>query len=117
MVELTLGGKTYEMRFSLKSMRTLEAHYKKPIGKIFKDKDSLESLETLIAFYYACMKSSNKSLTMEKVEDLLDIALDKEEITLEELSEKLSEVIDSSSIMKNSAAKSDEEQSEQEAKN
>lgn len=112
MVELTLGGKTYELRFSLKSMRTLEAHYKKPIGKIFKDKDSLESLETLIAFYYACMKSKAKSLTMDKVEDLLDEALENEEITLEELSTKLSEVIDSSSIMKNASA-----QPEQEAKN
>lgn len=114
MVELTLGGKTYEMRFSLKSMRTLEAHYKKPIGKIFTDKDSMESLETLVAFYYACLKPKNKSLTLDKVEDLLDDALDKGDITLDELSKKLGEVIDNSSILKNSAPK---EETEGDAKN
>lgn len=107
MVELTLGGKTYELRFSLKSVRVLETHYKKPLSKIFKDKESSESMETLIVFYYACMKPKAKSLTFDKVEDLLDEALDKGEIEFTDLAAKMDEVIEGSTLLKGYAQEGD----------
>lgn len=100
MIEITLGGKTREMKFSYKSMRTLEAYFKQPINKIMQQTDKLESLEALSAFYYACLKPKDKSLTFEKVEDLIDEALDSEEISISDLSEKLKETIENATIIK-----------------
>lgn len=107
MPEITLGGKNREMRFSYKSMRTLEAHFKQPINKIMQQTEKLESLEALSAFYFACLKPKDKSITFDKVEDLLDEALDSEEITITELSEKLKETIENATIIK--SAKKDED--------
>jgi len=100
MVEITLGGKAREMRFSYKSMRTLEAYFKQPINKIMKQTETLESLEALSAFYYACLKPKDKSLTFEKVEDLLDEALDSGEVSITDLSDKLKETIENAQIIK-----------------
>lgn len=100
MPEITLGGKQREMRFSYKSMRTLETHFKQPINKVMKQTEKLESLEALSAFYFACLKPKDKSITFEKVEDLIDEALDSEEITIAELSEKLKETIENATIVK-----------------
>jgi len=107
MPEITLGGKVREMRFSYKSMRTLEAHFKQSINKIMKQTEKLESLEALSAFYYACLKPKDKSLTFDKVEDLIDDALDSGEITITELSEKLKETIENATIIKSMKAEED----------
>lgn len=100
MVEIKLGGKVRELKFTFKSLRSLETHYKKGVSKVFAENMADESLENLVIMLWACLRATDKKITPDRVEDLLDEALDSGEVTFNELSEKLQEAMESSTLLK-----------------
>jgi hypothetical protein len=99
-VYISLGGKERELRFSFLSFKALEQHYNKPAQKVFEEEMSSGKLSDLSVIIWACLRK--EKLTIAKVDDLIDEAIESEEITLEELSEKLSKAVSESKIAKGS---------------
>lgn len=97
-VFISLGGKEREMRFSFLSFKALEQHYNKPAQKIFEEEMSSGRLSDIAIIIWACLRK--EKLTISNVEELIDEAIENEEITLEELSEKLTKAISESKMVK-----------------
>lgn len=97
-MDLRLCGKTYKLKFGHLAIRTIEKHYGMGINQVFKDKD-MESVETLSVFLYASMKKLNKAITIDEVDELIDDAIDNDEITYEELANAIKEVTENSKIV------------------
>lgn len=110
MVEITLGGKVRSLRFSFKSLRSLEVYYKKPVSKILNEDIANESLENLVVMFYACLKSTEKSITVDKVETLIDDAIENGEISINDLATKLQEALSESTILKSAKTENEGEE-------
>jgi Phage tail assembly chaperone protein, TAC len=100
MATIKLGGKERELNFSFASLRAIENYYKKPIGKIFSENIASESIEALVVMLWACLYKSDKKLTVEKVEELIDDSLENEELTFEDLKNALQEAFNNSVLTK-----------------
>jgi hypothetical protein len=98
-VFISLGGKEREMRFSFLSFKALEQHYNKPAQKVFEEEMSSGRLSDIAVIIWACLRK--EKLTVAKVEELIDEAIESEELTFVELSEKLSKAISESKMVKN----------------
>lgn len=99
-VFISLGGKEREMRFSFLSFKALEQHYNKPAQKVFEEEMTSGRLSDIAVIIWACLRK--EKLTVAKVEELIDEAIETEEITFEELSQKLSSAISESKMVKGS---------------
>lgn len=97
-VFISLGGKEREMRFSFLSFKALEQHYNKPAQKVFEEEMTSGRLSDIAVIIWACLRK--EKLTVGKVEELIDDAIETEEITFHELSEKLSKAISESKMVK-----------------
>jgi hypothetical protein len=97
-VYISLGGKERELRFSFLSFKALEQHYNKPAQKVFEDELASGKLSDLSVIIWACLRK--EKLTIGKVEELIDESIENEELTLDELGEKLSKAINESKIVK-----------------
>ena len=97
-VFISLGGKEREMRFSFLSFKALEQHYNKPAQKVFEEEMTSGRLTDIAVIIWACLRK--EKLTVNKVEELIDEAIENEEITFEELSEKLTKAIGESKMVK-----------------
>jgi Phage tail assembly chaperone protein, TAC len=100
MATIKLGGKERELKFAFSSLRALEQYYKKPVGKVFSENIASESLEALVVMLWACLYKSDKKLTVEKVEELIDESLENEELTFEDLKNALQEAFNNSVLTK-----------------
>jgi hypothetical protein len=112
---IQLGGKERTLRFSFLSLKALEQHYNKPIQRVFDENMKDGGLDSVTALLWACLRK--EKLTMNKIDELIDNAIENEETTMDELNVKLKEAIESSRIVK--GIKTDEagEGSDEEAKN
>lgn len=97
-VFISLGGKEREMRFSFLSFKALEQHYNKPAQKVFEEEMASGRLSDIAVIIWACLRK--EKLSVSKVEELIDEAIESEEITFEELSKKLAEAINASKMVK-----------------
>jgi hypothetical protein len=97
-VFISLGGKEREMRFSFLSFKALEQHYNKPAQKVFEEEMSSGRLSDIAVIIWSCLRK--EKLTVGKVEELIDEAIESEEITFEELSGKLTKAISESKMVK-----------------
>jgi hypothetical protein len=86
------------MRFSFLSFKALEQHYNKPAQKVFEEEMTSGRLSDIAVIIWACLRK--EKLTVNKVEELIDEAIESEEITFEELSEKLAKAIGESKMVK-----------------
>jgi hypothetical protein len=98
-VFISLGDKEREMRFSFLSFKALEQHYNKPAQKVFEEEMSSGRLSDIAVIIWACLRK--EKLTVGKVEELIDEAIESDEITFEELSGKLTKAISESKMVKN----------------
>jgi hypothetical protein len=98
MTTITLGGKERELRFSFLSLKALEDMYDKPIAKVFEDDIARGGLSELTVMLWACLRK--EKLTIGKVEELIDAAIENDELTLVELSESLKRALADSKITK-----------------
>lgn len=105
MIEITLGGKERKLKFSHIAIKTMERHFGMSFQKIF-DSVDMESVGNIGVMIWACMKRYDKSLTLEEVEEMLDDALDDEEVTYTELGDIIKEVFQNSTIAKQGGGKS-----------
>jgi hypothetical protein len=105
-VQIQLGGKERELRFSFLSLKALEQHYGKSIQKVFEEEINKGGLEQLSVLMWACLRK--EKLTLNKIDDLIDSAIENEEIDLGELSEKLKEAMEDSKIVKGAVGGTDE---------
>jgi hypothetical protein len=102
-VFINLGGKEREMRFSFLSFKALEQHYNKPAQKVFEEEMSSGRLSDIAVIIWACLRK--EKLTVAKVEELIDESIENEEITFEELSEKLAKAVSESKMVKSAKPK------------
>jgi hypothetical protein len=105
-VFISLGGKEREMKFSFLSFKALEQHYNKPAQKVFEEEMASGRISDIAIIIWACLRK--EKLTVSKVEELIDDAIETEEITLEELSEKLAKAIGESKMVKGVKPKEEE---------
>jgi hypothetical protein len=97
-VFINLGGKERELRFSFLSFKALEQHYNKPAQKVFEEEMQSGRISDIAVIIWACLRK--EKLTVGKVEELIDSSIENDEITFEELSEKLSKAISESKMVK-----------------
>lgn len=102
-VFINLGKKEREMKFTFLSFKALEQHYKKPAQKVFEEEMASGHLSDIAVIIWACLRK--EKLTVAKVEELIDDAIEDEDVTFEELSDKLSKAIGESKMMKGSQPK------------
>jgi hypothetical protein len=105
-ITIMLGGKERALRFSFLSLKALETHYGKSISKVFDEEIAKGGLAELTVMLWACLRK--EKLTIGKVDELIDDSIENEEITMEELSERLQSALSESKIIK-SQAKEDED--------
>jgi hypothetical protein len=105
-VFINLGGKEREMRFSFLSFKALEQHYNKPAQKVFEEEMSSGRLSDIAVIIWACLRK--EKLTVAKVEELIDESIENEEITFEELSEKLAKAVSESKMVKSAKPKEED---------
>jgi hypothetical protein len=100
MAEIVIGGKAYDMKFTYSSLLAIEEYYGKGISKVFETED-LESLRTLTAFIYACLKRHGdfKHLTFDDLIEKLDETLEDGAVTLEELAALVKGAFDKSNTL------------------
>lgn len=106
-ITVTLGGKERELRFSFLSLKSLEQHYGKPVQKVFEEDMAAGGLAQLTVLIWACLRK--EKLSLNKVEELIDDAIEDEEITMEELSTALTSALNDSKIIKAQATTQDDE--------
>lgn len=99
-VFISLGGQEREMRFSFLSFKALEQHYNKPAQKVFEEEMKSGRISDIAVIIWACLRK--EKLSVAKVEELIDDAIENEELTFEELSEKLTKAITESKMAKGS---------------
>jgi hypothetical protein len=87
------------------SFKALEQHYNKPAQKVFEEEMASGRLSDIAVIIWACLRK--EKLTVAKVEEFIDEAIENEDITFEELSDKLSKAISESKMMKGSQPKED----------
>jgi hypothetical protein len=97
-VFINLGGKERELRFSFLSFKALEQHYNKPAQKVFEEEMQSGRISDIAVIIWACLRK--EKLAVGKVEELIDESIENDEITFEELSEKLSKAISESKMVK-----------------
>jgi hypothetical protein len=97
-ITISLGGKERTLRFSFLSLKALEQHYGKPIAKVFEEEITKGGLAELTVMLWACLRK--EKLTIGKVEELIDDSVENEEITMKELSDKLTAALSESKIVK-----------------
>lgn len=97
-ITITLGGKERALRFSFLSLKALEQHYGKSISKVFEEEVVKGGLNELTVLLWACLRK--EKLTIGKIEELIDNAIEDEEITMQELSESLQRALAESKIVK-----------------
>ena len=107
-IYLTLGGKERTLRFSFLSLKALEQHYGKPIGKVFADnlKEGEMMLSDITTFLWACLRK--EKLSVAKIEELIDESIENEELTIEELAQAIQKAVAESKVAK-AQTKGDEE--------
>lgn len=101
MAFITLGGKEYELKFTYKSLRAIELHYGKGVFKVFAE-EGMDKLETINVFLWACLKREKafKNKNVDDIVDLLDEALESEEVTLQDLTKALETAFTNSTLLK-----------------
>lgn len=104
MVEIQLGGKPRQLRFSNIAVITLEKHFGMKTQDIF-GKVDIESFENLSVMLWACLKRFEASLTLQEVMEMLDDALADEEVTFEEVLQAILDAFQSSSLAKGKQTK------------
>lgn len=97
-VSIQLGGKERELRFSFLSLKALEQHYGKSIQAVFNEEMNKGGLEQLSVLLWACLRK--EKLTLGKIDELIDGAIENEEIDIKGLGEKLKEALEASKIIK-----------------
>jgi len=95
---ITLGKQERQLRFSYLSLVALENHYKKPLQAVFNEEMKSGKLEDLTVIIWACLRK--EKLSLPKVFDLIDESIEDEETTLTEISEKVAEALQNSTILK-----------------
>lgn len=100
-VFISLGGKEREMRFTFLSFKALEQHYNKPAQKVFEEELKSGRISDIAVIIWACLRK--EKLTVANVEELIDDAIESEELTFEELTENLTKAITESKMVKGSA--------------
>lgn len=101
MALITLKGKEYELKFTYKSLRALEAHYNKGVFNVLSE-EGMDKLETINVFLWACLKREKdfKNKNVDQVVDLLDDAFEDGELTLEQLTKALETAFTESTLLK-----------------
>lgn len=109
MAFITLKGKEYELKFTYKSLRALEAHYDKGVFNVFNE-EGLDKLETVNVFLWACLKREKdfKNKTVDHIVDLLDDAMDEGELTLVQLTKALETAFNESTILKGAVSEAEQ---------
>lgn len=105
-ITITLGGKERALRFSFLSLKALEQHYGKAISKVFEEEVVKGGLSELTVLLWACLRK--EKLTIGKIEELIDNAIEDEEITMQELSESLQQALAESKIVKSAQQEGDD---------
>lgn len=105
-ITITLGGKERALRFSFLSLKALETHYGKSISKVFEEEVVKGGLNELTVLLWACLRK--EKLTIGKIEELIDNAIEDEEVTMQELSEKLQAALAESKIVKSAQQEGDD---------
>jgi predicted peroxiredoxin len=108
-----LGGKERELRLTFRSLKALESHYGKSIEKVFEEDIKKAGLNEVSVLMWACLRK--EKFTLNKIDDLIEDAIENGELTLTELSEKMKAAIEGSNVIK--GVKAAEESTDEEAKN
>jgi hypothetical protein len=116
MVKLKLDGKEYELRLGYKQMKELERlnpgqGFEKTISSIFGSGLSFGNMEK---FVYLCFKDPD--FTEAEFEDKLDASFESEELTFEEYTNTLTELVEESVFMKTMMERGSKAQTEAERK-
>lgn len=109
---IQLGGKERELRFTYMSMKSLESHYAKSIQRVFEEDFKDGGLDSVSVLLWACLRK--EKLTVAKIDQLIEESIENEEITMKDISDKLTEAVEGSKVVKGINA---EEKGDDEAKN
>ncbi|MCP8970573.1 tail assembly chaperone [Ectobacillus ponti] len=105
MAFIVLNQKQYELKFTYKSLLSLEKYFKKPIADVFQSGLDLENLNAVL---WACLQreSDFRGTTIVDIETLLDTELEAT-LDFDVLNAAITQALDESVILKKMKAQAD----------
>jgi hypothetical protein len=100
---IKLDGKERELKFTYKTLKTLEDRYDIDLNEIIDKLNSGVRIETINTFIWAMLKNKNGWLeaSIEDIEDAIDEAIENEEFGIDDLAEYLRDTLVNSVLLKN----------------